>query len=79
MAKPPVKPTSKPAVKPVSKPKPRPFNDPDGERIPSKKEADAMMNAPKYAKGGKIDGVAKRGRTSAKMVKMACGGKAKKG
>ena len=77
---------------PLNPKKIRGFNDPDGSRIPSKKDADAMMKpkakprpdpdtlgVKKFAKGGKIDGVAKRGRTSTKMVKMACGGKAKKG
>lgn len=36
----------------------------------------------KYAKGGsvgKADGIAKKGKTHTKMVKMACGGKTKKG
>lgn len=35
-----------------------------------------MMKKPvkKYAKGGKIDGIAKKGKTKTKMVKMAMGG-----
>jgi hypothetical protein len=75
----PSKPTSFPPKKPVT-PAPKPtrgFNDPDGDSIPSKKAADEMMKSRPFRKGGATDGVAKKGKTSTKMVKMACGGKAK--
>lgn len=44
-----------------------------------KKSADTMGRAMKFAKGGSIDGCAKKGKTNTKMVKMARGGKMKKG
>lgn len=32
----------------------------------------------KYAKGGAVDGIAQRGKTKGKQIKMACGGKVRK-
>lgn len=65
----------------------KPFNDPDGAKIPSKKEAKKSLEYAKggkakggkcYAKGGSVssraDGIAKKGRTNVKKVTMRKGG-----
>lgn len=76
----------KPAAKPTPKPKPKLKATPaEQSAIDRANRAQAMETAemrktktkkpmPKYAKGGKIDGIAKKGKTKTKMVKMAMGG-----
>jgi hypothetical protein len=46
--------------------------------LPKKMVQEEMAEAKKYAKGGSVDGVARKGKTKGTMVKMACGGKVKK-
>lgn len=76
----------KPAPKPTAKPKPKssPMDAIDRANREQAREAEEMKRmkkkpVPKYAKGGSIDGVAKKGKTKAKMVKMAMGGLAGRG
>jgi len=76
----------KPVAKPTPKPKPKPkataaeasvidrANRAQAMETAEMKKTKAKKPMPKYAKGGKIDGCAKKGKTKTKMVKMAMGG-----